>query len=120
MDFIKLRSTFERFLLLVIRGIRRQIGNACPVTVKISDEKGCAGDLSIAEISTAGECLEAAGDSAIRLSAHSGYLTYLTEKLKKSVGIPVMLKLLLLPLAGVLNLIAQGISGSMAKRTRFY
>ena len=111
MDFIKLRSTLERFLLLIIRGIRRQVGNACPIT---------AGDLSIAEISTAGGRLEDAGVNAIRLSANPGYLTYLTEKLKKSVGIPVMIKLLLLPLAGMLNLIAQGISSSMAKRTRFY
>ena len=98
-----------RFLLLIIQGIRQQVGNAYPIIVR-------TGDLSITEISAIVRRLEDAGVSAILVSTNSGYLACLAEKIKKSVKTPVIIKFLLLPLADTLSLVSQRILCRLAGR----
>lgn len=98
-----------RFLLLIIQGIRQQVGTACPIIIR-------TGDLSITEISAVVSCLEDAGVRALLVSTNSGYLACLAEKIKKSAKTPVIIKFLLLPLADSLNLMAQRIFCRLARR----
>lgn len=97
------------FLLLLIQRIRQQVDNAYPIIVR-------TGDLSIVEIAVMARRLENTGVNAILVSARPGYLAYLAEKIKKSVKIPVIIKLLLLPLTDTLNLMSQRIFCRLARR----
>ena len=101
-----------RILLLIIQDIRQQVGYVYPIIVR-------TGYLSITEINAITRRLGGAGN-VILVSARSGYLDYLAETIRKSLEIPAIIKFLLLLLTDSLNLIAQMISGRMAKRSWFY
>ena len=99
-------------LLLIIQGIRQQVDNVYPIIVR-------TGYLNITEINAITRRLEGAGN-VILVSARAGYLDYLAETIRKSLEIPAIIKFLLLLLTDSLNLIAQMISGRIAKRSWFY
>jgi NADPH2 dehydrogenase len=73
-------------------------------------------DLSIIEIGALARRLEDAGINAILVSARSGYITHIAERIKKSVKIPVIIKILLLPLSNTLKLMSQRIFCRLARR----
>jgi len=96
-------------LLPIIQGIGQQVDTTYPVIVR-------TGDLSIIEIGAIARRLENTGINAILVSTRSGYITYLAERIKKSVKIPVIIKILLLPLADTLNFMSQRIFCRLVKR----
>lgn len=96
-------------LIPIIQGIRKQIGTVYPVIIRTDD-------LSMIEISSIVRYLEETGINVILVSANSGYLRYLEEKISNSVTLPVLLKYLLLPVTNTLALISQRIFCRLARR----
>ena len=98
-----------QLLLPLIEGIKQQVGTEYPVIVRTDD-------LTMIEIGSITRQLEEAGINALLVSAGSGYLCYLEEKISNSVTIPVLLKFLLLPVANTLTFISRKISCRLARR----
>lgn len=96
-------------LLPLIEGIKQQVGTEYPVIVRTDD-------LTMIEIGSITRQLEEAGINALLISAGSGYLRYLEEKISNSVTIPVLLKFLLLPVTSTLTFISRRISCRLARR----
>lgn len=98
-----------QLLLPLIEGIKQQVGTEYPVIVRTDD-------LTMIEIGSITRQLEEAGINALLISAGSGYLRYLEEKISNSVTIPVLLKFLLLPVTNTLTFISRRISCRLARR----
>lgn len=107
-DAVEVHAQYQ-LLLPLIQGIKQQVGTEYPVIVRTDD-------LSMIEISSIARQLEEAGVNAILVSASSGYLRYLEEKISNSVTLPVLLKYLLLPVTNTLTLISQRIFCRLARR----
>lgn len=107
-DAVELHAQYQ-LLLPLIQGIKQQVGTEYPVIVRTDD-------LSMIEISSIARYLEEVGVNAILVSASSGYLRCLEEKISNSVTLPVLLKYLLLPVTNTLTLISQRIVCRLARR----
>lgn len=107
-DAIEILAHYQ-LLFPTIQGIKKQAGTACPIIVRTDD-------LSIIEISSIAKLLEEAEVNVILVSANSGYLRYLEEKISNSVTLPALLKYLLLPVTNTLALISQRIFCRLARR----
>lgn len=96
-------------LFPILQGIKEQVGTAYPIIVRTDD-------LSMIKISSIAKHLEEAGVNVILVSANSGYLRYLEERISNSVTLPVLLKYLLLPITNTLTHISQRIFFRLTKR----
>lgn len=107
-DAIEILAHYQ-LLFPIIQGIKKQAGTAYPIIVRTDD-------LSMIEISSIAKLLEEAEVNVILVSANSGYLRNLEEKISNSVTLPALLKYLLLPVTNTLALISQRIFCRLARR----
>lgn len=94
-----------RFARCIIEGIRRELGRAFPVIVRVSGEEKSTGGMGIAETRAMCRALERYGVDAFHVSAGTygredwlygaydapmGYLVQFAEDVKRSVSVPVI------------------------------
>lgn len=94
-----------RFPLLIIKGIRRRLGNGYPIIFRLSGEEKVTGGRGIAETRAIARLLEAAGVNAFHVTSGVygsmdwifgssdspvAYMTGFAEEVKKSVSVPVI------------------------------
>lgn len=94
----------SRFALEILRGIRRELGDECPITCRLCGDEYVKGGLDLNESIRLSKMLEANGMNAIEVTAGAhetsqvmvappyypmGFLSHLSEGIRKEVGIPV-------------------------------
>jgi 2,4-dienoyl-CoA reductase-like NADH-dependent reductase (Old Yellow Enzyme family)/thioredoxin reductase len=93
-----------RFPLEIVKGVRRELGDDYPITCRLCGDEFLKGGFDLAQSIQVAKMLEANGVNAIEVSAGAhetgqvitappyypmGFLSPLSERIKKAVGIPV-------------------------------